>query len=498
MAQSVKFVDRPGGTVLLDVSAGAASGIRLGEGGVFAPPPPLLRQVAQSPVQDGGLVTAAPFGMRTVTLALVYTAGVRATTALEQAARRTAVTTLMRVLQRERFWLEVIADGATEARYLYCYRTTDDKTMARLEGLGAGWLETSLDILADPFAYGPKETLAALSHTTANDFKQTIAGSGIKGDVPAPCIMSHAADVTAGGYGKTVWVASKVGGATHKAIVEFSALTNGTAPTNTTFTAASATDATKHIGGTADKWDLSLGTSTIPTRMLVGEGLILTTPSGAAAAFHGQYRVFGLFPDGGSDEGFDSWTYELRIVAANGAELLVSSVTTSRDGSGSNVSRNYNVIDFGVIEVPFGGRAVAPGFDGPGTTSPATFRVYASQVARGTPGLGVVRYFDAFAVLPADDTMMQLQYANGTAGRTIIVDPHSATVMVQASGVNVGDVTRTTYQGSVPYVVPGVDVDVFAFKHAGGVGTMAPMINAAADYPFTWTPSYWPRYLTVV
>jgi hypothetical protein len=493
MPQTVKFVDRPGGTVLLDVSPGSASGIQLGEGGLQAPPPPVERSLSANPVGDGATVTSQPFGMRTVRVPLAYTAGVRATTALEQAARRTAATTLMRVITRERFWIEVIADGATEARWLSCYRVTDEKAMAAIGGLGSRWMEYTLEVLADPFAVGPKETLSALTHNVAGDFKQTIAGSGIKGDVPAPCVVAFtpASDTLP----RTVWMASKVGGALHKCIVGFDTLTNGTAPAGTTFTAGSA-DATRAIGGTLDLWNPAVAAN--PVTILAGDGPVITTPAGTAGMIDGQYRVFLIAPVAGTDDALASWRYDLRLVTpltGLGAEVTLSSVTTARDALASNTSRNYDVIDFGVVDIPHGGRPPAVGYDAPATTSPATMRVYATRLIGGT---NVQRAFDVLLVLPADDTMMNLQFVGGSGGRVLSVDPITGHVVVQAAGVNDGDAARIEWQGVTPYVVPGVDVDVFAFQHRGGVGVYAPLVTDVNHYPVTWTPSYWPRYLMVV
>ena len=74
MAQLLRFVDRPGGTVLLDVSPGTG-GVEVGDGGATFPPPPVARTVNANPVRDGGVVSSAPYGLRTCKLPLVYTPG---------------------------------------------------------------------------------------------------------------------------------------------------------------------------------------------------------------------------------------------------------------------------------------------------------------------------------------------------------------------------------------------------------------------------------------
>lgn len=486
MTQLVRFVDRPGGTVLMDVSP-LTVGVQVGSPGLEAPPPPVRRTVSDNPAVDGGTISAAPYGLRTVKLPLVYTAGVIAT---PQAQRRTDVTALMRLLNQERIWLEVRPDGISESRYLWLYRP-DTETLTKLQGLGDKWAEVTCTFLADPFALGPKESLGTLSTTVAGDLQTTITGSTIKGDAAAPLIVTAtSAGGGAGGAGPkpvTLFIASKVGGAAHDCLLDVAPFSVGTLPgasTNTTVVDATA------VGGSVRRWaNVSAG-----QEWVAATGALFTTPGGGNdAKLAGSYRVFAIVRGGATDTDGNTWEAELRLVTPAGWSFQSTETKLGRVAAwvSNSTSTPDMVVDLGVVEFPFGGRPLAPSFDAAAALAPAQLKLYLRHPLGTTDDLDV----DALLWLPADDTFMAMQYADGGTARTFTADPYTGRVVVQQAGVAVSDAARVQYQGAPPNVVPGVDVTLCAANVNGGLGKGT--AATVTSLPATFTAAYWPRYLTV-
>lgn len=487
MAQMIRFVDRPGGTVLLDLSPASPTVPGMTGASLDAPPPPVNRSVAQNPVRDGGTISAQQFGMRTVKLGIRYANGVVGQAGV-QASRRAAITALLRVLQLERVWLEVRPDQlgstAAEARYLHCYRSADlQNYVASLFGMGDRWVESDLEIPAAPFAYGPKESLGNFTTTVAGNLKTTVAGSGIKGDVPSPMIVTVTgpADTTA----RTLWMASRPGGGVHKAIFDLTAGGGGIVPSGT---AVATTTSSTSVGGSYRQWS---GVQPGQAFRLGGGTVIDTVAGGASAKLAGAYRILLLGNEGANDQPGEIWNARLQLLTALTTWLPVAvnvgklGVIAQRPSFGIDT-----VIDLGVIEVPFA-RPAQVAFDAPGSVAPTELAVLLTCVA-----VGGNYGFDALVVLPADAECLALQYASPVAdARTFTVDPYSGSVMVRSGGVVASDAPKTQYQGAPPNVIPGVDVDVYAFTHFGGAGTRTEY--TAATLPAAFSAEYWPRYLTV-
>jgi hypothetical protein len=151
------------------------------------------------------------------------------------------------------------------------------------------------------------------------------------------------------------------------------------------------------------------------------------------------------------------------------------------------------VVDLGVLEFPFGGRPLAPSFDAPAALAPASLKLYVRHPSGAAADDMDV---DALVFLPADDTLMALQYADGGTARTFTADPYTGRVVVQQAGAAVSDTARVQFQGAPPNVVPGVDVTLCAMTVYGGLGKGS---NAVVSVmPASFTAVYWPRYLTVV
>lgn len=193
----------------------------------------------------------------------------------------------------------------------------------------------------------------------------------------------------------------------------------------------------------------------------------------------------------------DTWEAELRLVTPGtwtfmATEQRVGRVAQWVESGAVPASR---VQDLGVVEFPFAGRPLAPSFEAPAAMAPASLKLYFRHPT-GSGGAGVGVDIDALVFVPADDTLMVLQYADAGTARTFTVDPYTGQVVVQQGGVAVSDTPRVQAQGSPPYVVPGVDVGLVAFTTYGGLG-QAPPQPGTGILPASFTGKYWPRYLTV-
>lgn len=492
MAQIVRFTDRPGGTVLLDVSPSTAgTNVQVGQGGVQAPPPPVNRVVSSNPMQEGGVVTLQPAGMREVTLPLAYTGGLPDTTAAQQ-ARRNAVQALMRVLTMDDVWLELRPDNLSESRYLHCYRSSDPDLVARLDGLGDRWAELTVKLPADPYALGPKESLGLISTSTSTDMRALIAGSSVKGEAPAPlvCQWTHP-----GGQPIleqfSVWVSSHTPGAFAAVVYPLSAA-GGTLPGSSTRTTVANSNA---IGGSVIRW------GNVPRNQEYQvSSFTITGPSGGAIVDRGTYRAFALLKPGATDQvsNVERWRISLRIAnslfAGQGDTEIAVGDASVRAGSKLDL-----VVDLGLVDIPFAGRSTAIGYDAPTAITSAAVKVFANCLDGGGASQAATDLdFDAIVLLPADDTLALVQYLSSTSARNFTLDPINGVMQVRDNlGLNIAHQPFISYSGGGPVVVPGQDVSIAMLGATGGFADplRADTLSALAS---SFTATYWPRYLAVV
>jgi hypothetical protein len=480
VSYQIKLYDRPGGTLLLDLTPNTSNAMQCVD--VIAPPPPLNRKTGDSPTTDGGVVSSQTYGLRTVTLRMADTAGMLS---FPQGVRRNAITALLRVLQRDEFWIELVSSAFAEARYLHCYRASDPELEAKLSGLGDRFAELDVQLLADPFAFGPEESLGTLTFTEANRMKVTVAAASVKGDVPAPLQVEVTS--AAEGWPRSLYVATRRGGGVHSTIVD---LTNAgsTLPSGTTRTAEVGGT---YIGGGAIGWN----GATSGQRYYATFAQVVSNAAAANTKLRGTYRVFmscsvSVFTVG------DVWDVEIRLpIPASWLTFSPTDVPLGRVGTTAalNSQGPEGFIDLGLIDVPYGGRLPEPLLEAPLSVAALSARIYLTARTMVSTGSIII---DALVVLPADDEFMVLQYADNGTARVFTVDPLSGTVTVKQAGVASSDVARVNYQGAPPMVCPHVDVDIYSVDVVGGIGVPTAGLNAG-DLTNSWNASYWPRYLTV-
>jgi hypothetical protein len=171
VASTVQFVDdiSASPTVRLDLSSGAA-GVMIARGGIDLSPPPMRRTVVTTPLIEGEPVTSSVPSNRVIKLPL------QLTNTLTKDQSATLLQNLGRELSRDRNFLKVQLAGMTSPVFFRTYAAPDYVlSMVRML-IQVGRVE--LEIPAEPYGYGPKVTLPAV--TVSKD----PAGAGTDSMVP--------------------------------------------------------------------------------------------------------------------------------------------------------------------------------------------------------------------------------------------------------------------------------------------------------------------------
>lgn len=465
------------------VSASAVTRLNL-QSGVFHTgaaadfsPPPLRRSFAGTMLSDGQTLSAYAYENRTIVLPV----RISATTAASAAS---AIRALYRELTRDRNILEVKFGDQTPV-YFRTFAAPD----SALELLGNNPENTGhvLRIPAEPYAYGPKESLSTLVFSgSAAGSVHKVAAASIKGDAPTPIVLSYS-----GGNGtdRAVWLGARVGSLAVTPLVD-------TADTNAawTWTTSSLVTDADSLGGTRRDFTLS-------TAGAVAEGaFVIPLRSGESrSALAGTYRAFA-FVNSTTLNSANSW--DIRLLYRN-----LDAYPDGTDEAGVGTAWVGNVggrvaVDLGLVQFPFMNARTAVGYDAPGDLAdPALTIRITRKHASGGANIGL----DGVWFLPADHAMLGWDIVTPSTGPlwTYTIDPVSGAVVgtETSSGRVLPYYTRSTYVGAPPLLVPGEDLYLSAFRvnredpaspygAAGSYTSSMVGMNIAA--------SYWPRYLTVV
>jgi len=290
-------------TVRLDLNAGL---LRIGDGFDLSPAP-VRRSIASSMLTDGEQITGWTYGNRTLVLPVQLL-----TSSADEAA--TQLQRLGRELARDSNILRVQLGTVP-----YFFRTfaAPDYTFKMLKTL-VELGKATLEIPADPFAYGLREDVA-VGVVTNNPAAATRGGffdvTGVKGDVPAPLIIK---DISSGLHPFGILATRSRG--TPSDLVWFAqaediaVVTAGTDTTNP----GGGPDAAMSGTGTNNYLRTDFATATMQTRLTwsIGNGLT----DGQKKAIRGTYRVF--------------------VVVRRSAAASVMTARTSWDASWSGADAN--------------------------------------------------------------------------------------------------------------------------------------------------------------
>lgn len=466
MAHAVAFVDSIATSPTTRLNLNDGSTWTLLDAGTEFSPPPLKRAVASTLLTDGARIPAAAYDNRVLQLRLNLTAA-------SEDASATAVQNLFRELDRPFNFLKFQPNAATNPVYFRTFRTS---ASAVREVLPSGGLrEFEVDILAEPFAYGPERalTLATVNNDPAagsNGCYFDVDSADLLGDVETPAILKFAyADVE--DMGPTA-IAVRRRGTPSSApfVLQAESMTLGTdttLPGNDSVMSGS--------GSNYARCSFATVASTMTVRLTSS-----TFPSSASVDARGIYRVFLRYRKGtaGNDINVQlGWSFG--STSATNREVALAANTTNRRWA-----------DLGTVQIPAG---ADPHYDGmSGVELPARGGVF-TVAAQRTSGSGNVD-FDVLLFMPADDRFCLVSWPTSSGPTYAVVDGTTETVYNLGGSDEVYPREMSALAGMFPYFTPNQDNRVCVLLNAGGNAATASDDKAATP---DVTASYYPRYLYV-
>lgn len=460
MSDTLQFVDSIASspTVLLDINDGATWRCRR-----FTPNPPRLRRAASNnAMRDGGFVSSSSYDMRVLQFELELITST-------QDANAEQLQALVRVLDSDGY-LKYQPTGATKPVFFRYFRSD----ISQLEDIiaQAAFRAPTIEVLAEPFALGLRETLGP--YTVTND---PAAGSngcyfdvtGVIGDVDAPIVLTASrnpdfAVLAVRQHGTPAnmfwWVQAESctllgGGDTTNPGGGPDAAMSGSGTNNYVRTTFSS-DATM-----SDRVSLPLDTS-------------LTADQ--RDEIRGTYRLFAIVRRSNS-------TADMGIRVAYSTDTTTPSTPIPK-----NTGRQ--IMDFGLWSL----LEESPSRAGYGPENSGYDGIPPFQAER-TSGTGNLDW-DAFFLIPADERM--LMWTNDGVGSdtsTIVIDGVAESIWRYFTGDPLaGTALRVNgayyAAGAFPSLVPGQTNRLF-FLEADSAYAMAK--SETTDF----TLDYWPRYLYV-
>jgi hypothetical protein len=470
--------------VRLDLNSWAG-GLMVQPDGIQLDPPDLNRAGGGSLLVDGFYPTGATFGNRTIGLPLQ----VLPTATADQIA--TTLQSLHRELNRPTNFLRIQLAGMTSAVWFRTLRAPDYTfKMLRLQLVDN--TQALLEIPAEPFGYGRREMLPAVTVTNdpaAGSNGQFFDVTGVKGDVQTPLSMSVSTGVLSGGANPD----------TNRFISHLATRRRGDPTALTWFVQCESmtmgTD-TSANANTADSGG-SRALCTFATVATMTNRVSTTFPSAPNDEIRGTYRVY--LRCRASASGHGPMSVQLTWGSIDGTAASVYANNTVSIGVDVGPSApTFRYVDLGTVTIPplapaddFGGRAITP---------EGIFLGVSAARASGTGSLDL----DVLLLIPADDQTLLIRWPGTASTPTdVILD---ATSRVGASGVpaltvyarTAGGLTRALMparpRGGPIHISPGVTNRVWFIKD---VGLDNPDNSTGDDKAatITVTPWYHPRYL---
>lgn len=452
-ADVLKFVDAISAspTTRLDMTEDGGAGWRLTS--FVANPPRLRRAASNNAMRDGGIVSSSSYENRvlTITFSLVNAA---------QDTNATEIQKLARELDRETNLLKWQPNGLTKPVFFKTFRS-DVTTLDYLWSAKA-FHNITIEILAEPFALGLRETISSGTIGTVNNDPASSNGcyfdlTGIIGDVAAPMVMVDTA--TPELY--AVLAVRQRGTVTNlPTVIQCESLTMGTD------TAVAANDPVLSGAG-SNRARTTFATVTVwDTRLTY-----TTTTSATARALRGTFRVLITVKRASAVATLTARTFVSNAIAGTvTGEDVVIPASTSRQ-----------VVDLGLV----------------------TFGVSDDQAADPYISLAINAKitgaenvdWDCIQLIPADECSATISLA-GFSTNDVVIDAESDRVYAVAAG---GDLfstgTRETYapdrvMGGLPSLIPNQTNRIFYIRHDASAGCDKSLTSTVTVY-------YMPRYLFI-
>lgn len=461
MVHIVQFVD--------SISATPVQRLNLNDGLVWRTlnssgfsPPPLRRAIAQTLLADGARIPASAYDNRTVRLLLQL----QPTITEDQQA--TQIQVLARELNRPNNILMWQADSLTNPVFFRTLRSDISSVVEILPTLR----EATVDILAEPFAYGIKQTLApvtvANNPASANGCFWDV--TGIKGDVETPVVLRMAADKVFDATKRQSLFAVRRRGTPSSMpfLVQAESCTQGT---NTT---TQANDATySGSGNNFSRCTFSTATNSLR--------LTLPAPTDDAN-LRGTYKLYARIKK-----------------SVSGDPVLVqvkwNSATYTNDQVTLPASTLFRFVDLTpapqFIPMP---SAPDPVYDGYSNVEQVvggqTVEVWAAR-SSGTTTLD----FDFFLYVPADDAFCLVKWTSiNDATFEAVLDGINEMAYILDATDSVNNVGANELAGpGFPMLTPNVTNRIVFIRDVGSTSGASDAITNTTDI----TLSYFPRYLYI-
>jgi hypothetical protein len=454
MGDTVKFVDSIASspTTRLDLNDGATWKTDLAK--TEFPPAPIRRSVVSTLLADGARVPAAAYDNRTVRLGLTLLAS-------GADAQATQIQTLARELDRPVNILMWQPTGATNPIFLRTLRSNIAGVQELRQSLRFGTVE----IMAEPFALGLKQTLAPV--TVNND---PAAGSNgcfwevtsVKGDMETPVVLRMAADKVYDATKKQSLFAVRRRGTPSSApfLVQAEACTQGT---NTT---TQANDATYSGAGN----NFSRCTFAAATNSL---RLTLPAPSDSTN-LRGTYRL---------------WVRYKKSVAADPVQVQAkwNGAVYTNDQVTLASSTLFRWADLGLVSMPSQPDPVYDGYSNvEQSVSGQTVEFWAAR-SSGTTNLDV----DFFLYVPADDNYCLVKWTSvNNASYEAVLDGVAEAAYILDAGDAIENVGANELVGGLPMISPGQTNRIVFLRDVGTTSGASDAVTGTTDI----TLAYWPRY----
>lgn len=430
------------------------------EGSDFSPPQ-LRRASSSNMLADGDYISASAYSNRVVTLRLQLVAASADAVGEE-------LQTLARELDRPANLLRVWRDGATEPVFFRTLRCAPDRIVEQL----LTHREVRLQLDADPFAYGLKQTLTptAISNDPATGCYLDIPYP--LGDVDTPLYLDFTAPnvIAAGRRQSSMAIRRRGTPGSAPWIIQAESMTLGS---NTTLPGA---DATASGSGSNYARSTSLP-STYATRLTSA-----VFPSSPSVDARGKYRVLGRFRK-------TSAGGEVRV------RLVISPDGTTEitpDGVGVVLTSDtvWRWVEFPVIQIPVGADPVTDGISGVDlATRGIIFKIQYALTA-STSNIDC----DCLVLMPADDRYCRVLWPSVSGPTTMRLDS-SARPKVYGLGSS-GETYSTQIPaldgGGTPMISPDAYNRLWFLLDTGTTSTAGDAIANST----TVTGFYWPRYVS--
>jgi len=423
--------------------------------------PRLQRAEASTLLNDGAFTPASKYGDRTVFLELQLS-----TTSADAAA--TQLQTLMRELDRETNVLQWQPDGASNPVFLRTKRA-DTAEIENIRPQG-GLISLSVEVPAEPFAFGVKETLsnATVNNDPANGSNGCFFDvSGIKGDVETPLFLSCDSGVQASGRRESaIGVRHRGTVANVPFVLQCESMTVGT---NTTVQ----TNDTLMSGAGSNYTRTTFGDTNHITRLTTGP-----YPASASVDARGTYRVFARYRKSVSG---DSIT--IGLSADSDGTITSNDEVTLPSGT------SIRYVDLGLLQIPMGYDPVTDGYSG----TELSARGQTLYIQAGRPSGSGNLDLDVLLFVPADDRFCVVKWSGFSGPTSWTLDSARASVYGVGASGEVYPNQLAPVLGLPPLVSPGVTNRVFFVRDTGSGASGGDVKTGTVVV----TPYYWPRYLYV-